>query len=142
MKPLVALSLFVIAASTLAGSAAQAESTLLEGDALRDAVSGGTVYVATPIGALPIHYAANGTMSASGPEEMVSLAGEEVRSDRGKWWINGAQLCQRWQNWQERQSFCYEMRKQRGNTVHWTRNDGQTGTARISRPVYRASAAE
>ncbi len=142
MKPLVTLRLLAVAASVLAATAAQAESSLLQGDTLRDAISGGTVYVATPIGALPIHYAANGSMSASGPEEMVSLAGESVQSDRGKWWISGNQLCQRWQNWLERQSFCYEMRKQRGNNVHWTRSDGQTGTARISRPVYRASAAE
>jgi hypothetical protein len=141
MRPLVTLRLLAAAAFVLAGTAAHAESSLLQGDALRDAISGGTVYVATPIGALPIHYAANGSMSASGPEEMVSLAGESVQSDRGKWWINGTQLCQRWNNWLERQSFCYEMRRH-GKIVHWTRSDGQTGTARISRPVYRASAAE
>jgi hypothetical protein len=37
----------------------------LEGDGLRKAVSGRTVYLETPLGSLPISYKTNGTMQAS-----------------------------------------------------------------------------
>jgi hypothetical protein len=141
MKRLQPAVLAAAAIMCLSAATVHAGPVLLEGDALRDAVTDRTVYVETPVGPLPIQYAANGTMSASGPEEMVSLAGESVRNDRGKWWINGSQLCQRWHHWLERQSYCYQMRK-RGNTVHWTRNDGQSGTARLSPKVLNAAAAE
>jgi hypothetical protein len=51
-------------------------------------------------------------------------------SDRGKWWISGNQLCQRWTSWMDSKSYCYTLTR-RGNGVRWVRNDGRSGTARI-----------
>jgi hypothetical protein len=35
-----------------------------------------------------------------------SLARGDGASDRGKWWISGNQLCQRWTSWMDGKSYC------------------------------------
>lgn len=105
----------------------------LTGKELREAVSGKTVYIQTPIGAeIPIRYRPNGTMTGSSSRQLAMLAGEDVNKDRGRWWVKGSQLCQKWQNWSEGRAYCYRFRATSGTHVHWSRADGQTGTARLS----------
>jgi len=52
--------------------------------------------------------------------------------DRGTWWIVAGKLCQRWNNWLGGKSHCFTLRQQ-GETVQWTRDDGLSGVATISR---------
>jgi len=108
---------------------ASGENGQLFGESLRAAVSGKTVYLATPVGALPISYRPNGTMlGRSG--RLAMYVGSE--SDYGTWWISRDRLCQRWDTWLEGKAYCYTMRRD-GDVVHWSRNDGRTGTAMIAR---------
>jgi hypothetical protein len=125
-------SLFVAAAVLFAGAAhASEQSRLLTGKQLHRAVSGKTIYIQTPVGAeVPIRYRPNGTMVGRSSAELAALAGEEVKSDRGRWWVRRAQLCQKWNRWSEGRPYCYKLRVS-GSSVYWTRNDGRSGTARL-----------
>ena len=62
--------------------------------------------------------------------QAATLARGDGASDRGKWWVSGSQLCQRWSSWMEGKSYCYTLTR-RGNSVSWVRNDGRSGSARI-----------
>lgn len=105
-----------------------AEQVQLTGAGLRTAVAGKTVYISTPVGALPIVYRANGTMSGRS-RLMAGYTGPT--NDSGTWWIANDRLCQRWQAWLDGKQHCYRMQVS-GNTVRWSRDDGRTGTATIS----------
>ncbi len=114
-----------------APTVAQQVSSQADSEALRQAISGRTVYVVTPLGIeLPIRYYANGTMTSKSSAHLASMAGENTHTDYGRWWVANGRLCQRWQNWLNRQSYCYEMTIT-GRDVIWRRNDGRTGTARL-----------
>jgi hypothetical protein len=106
---------------------ALAEPSRLTGDKLRQVVSGRTVHVATPIGPFPIRYLSDGTITSRAPAFIASLGTE---SDRGKWWIAGDRLCQRWYRWLDAKKYCFELQRD-GATVYWLRDDGLSGTATI-----------
>ena len=52
-------------------------------------------------------------------------------SDSGKWWVADDQLCQQWSSWMDGKTYCYKLTRN-GSTVQWVRNDGRSGTARVS----------
>ena len=60
---------------------ARAEPSKLTGEALRQAVSGRTVLLETPIGSLPIRYRRDGTMTGQAPAFVASLGTEKDRGD-------------------------------------------------------------
>jgi len=108
-----------------------AESTKLTGDELRKAISGKTVYLKISGFELPIRYAANGRMTGKMGTVAASFAKGDGAQDSGKWWVAEDQLCQKWTSWMNGKQYCYKLSR-RGSTVHWVRNDGRSGTARIS----------
>ncbi len=123
---------FILAAGvTLAGTPALAESVSLAGEELRQAVTGKTVYLKVSGFDLPIRYAANGRMSGRIGAVAASFSRGDGTSDTGKWWVDNDQLCQKWSSWLELKSYCFKLTRD-GNSVHWVRNDGLSGTARIS----------
>lgn len=121
------------AATVIAGAAAASDGhKVLSGKNLRSVISGKTIHLHTPVGStVPIRYRANGTMTGRSSRSLAALAGEKVTKDRGRWWVRNSQLCQKWQNWSDGQAYCYTLRLS-GNSVYWTRNDGRSGTARLS----------
>jgi hypothetical protein len=106
-----------------------AEPASLSGDELRKAVSGKTVYLRISGFDLPIRYSEGGSMTASIGAVAATLA-RGGASNRGKWWVSGSQLCQRWSSLMEGKTYCYKLTR-RGNSVTWVRNDGRSGSARI-----------
>lgn len=118
----------MLVAAVSAGPAGAAEQ--LRGEALRKAVIGKTVYLRTQGVEVPITYSGGGTMSGRLKAFVAALAGGERTRDSGKWWISNHQLCQRWNSWLDGKSYCYKLTPV-GNQVHWVRNDGRSGTARI-----------
>lgn len=109
------------------------EPSILTGERLKEAVSGKTIYLMTPVGTeIPIRYRPNGTMQGSSTAMLAAMAGESVTTDTGRWWVQQEQLCQQWRNWADRRSHCYKLRTA-GNAVQWRRNDGESGTARIGK---------
>ena len=121
----VAAALVLPAASSLAGQAN------LAGDELRKAISGKTVYLNISGFELPIRYAANGRMSGKMSTVAASFSRGDGASDTGKWWVADDQLCQQWSSWMDGKTYCYKLSR-KGSTVQWVRNDGRSGTARIS----------
>jgi len=123
--------LMIASALLLAGAANASESKFLKGQELRSAVSGRTIYLQTPIGAeVPVRYRPNGTIVGRTSRQLAMLGGEDVTSDRGRWWVRRSQLCQRWNNWSNGREFCYKFQIN-GSSVRWVRSDGKRGTARI-----------
>lgn len=118
-----------VATLVLGGAQAHAE-TALAGDALRTAISGKTVFLNISGFELPIQYSSRGTMKGSMGTVAAALARGDGSSDRGKWWVDGDQLCQKWYTWMEGQTYCYKLSRA-GNNVRWVRSDGRSGTARI-----------
>jgi hypothetical protein len=111
-------------------SETKADEAALSGDALRHAVSGKTVYLKISGFELPIQYSSRGTMKGSMGTIAAAFSRGDGSSDRGKWWIADDQLCQKWSSWMESRTYCYKF-SLNGNAVHWVRNDGRSGTARI-----------
>src|SRR4029453_7986060 len=107
--------LLTAAFSALAlGAALAAEPASLSGDELRKAVSGKTLYLRISGFELPIRYSPGG-MSGRMGAVAATLARGDAASDRGKWWVSGSQLCQRWSSWMEGKSYCYTLTR-RGNS--------------------------
>jgi hypothetical protein len=124
------LSAALLVAMSMA-TAADAELQNLSGAEVREIVAGKTVFLETPYGVeLPIRYRANGTMTGSGHKiaNLVSANGKTV--DRGRWWIKGNRLCQKWNDWLNGKSLCFRL-KLEGKKVYWRANNGHQGTARI-----------
>jgi hypothetical protein len=107
-----------------------AEPVSLAGDELKTAISGKTVYLNISGFELPIVYSPNGRMKGTMGAVAASFSRGDGSSDRGKWWVDNDQLCQKWTSWMDGQSFCYKLTRN-GNVVNWVRNDGHSGTARI-----------
>lgn len=108
-----------------------ANANTLSSAELRKVVAGKTFYLRAQGIELPISYRSNGTMSASLQAFAASFSAGTTMSDSGKWWIANNQLCQKWKRWQGGKSYCYKL-SLKGSQVHWQRNDGRRGTARIS----------
>jgi hypothetical protein len=126
-------SLVIGAAILLAGAANASANQEPAGGQLRSMISGKTIYLQTPIGAeVPVRYMANGTITGSVSVHLAALGGEKVSKDVGRWWVRSSQLCQRWNNWSNGQAFCYKLSID-GSKVSWVRNDGTSGTARLSK---------
>ena len=112
---------------------ALAEPSKPTGEALRQAMSGRTVLIETQIGAFPIRYKSDGTMTGQAPAFVASLGTEK---DRGQWRVADDRLCQRWHRWLDAKQYCFKLERV-GATVHWLRDDGLSGTATIRTTVRR-----
>jgi hypothetical protein len=122
---------FITAAGfALAAPASFAEPAMLAGDALREAISGKTVYLNISGFELPIRYAADGRMSGKMGAVAASFSRGDGARDYGKWWVASDQLCQQWTSWMDGKTYCYRLTRD-GSAVHWVRDDGRSGTARI-----------
>lgn len=94
---------------------------------LRQAVSGKTLRLDTPVGSIPISFRADGTMVGR-TNDMANWLGRGY--DQGTWWIARDQLCQRWKLWLDAKAYCFTLR-QSGTQVQWIRNDGVKGVLTV-----------
>jgi hypothetical protein len=106
-----------------------AQAQQLAGEALQKAIAGKTVYIATPLGEVPIRYSRNGRVS--GRTELALLDGESITADRGRWWVSESRLCLRWRSWMGGKTHCFTMHRLSSTVVRWRRDDGKSGTARL-----------
>ena len=105
-----------------------AEPVALQGEGLRDAVSGATVEIDTPLGTtVPVKFAADGSVTGEAGEVASYLGAEH---DQGRWWIEHTQLCQRWATWFHGEKTCLRIERD-GNKIAWQRTDGENGTATL-----------
>lgn len=117
-----------VLALALLASPAAAEA--LSGDKLKSFISGKRVYLAVPLGGeIPLNYRPGGTVDGSG--EAAGLGRYMTPKDRGRWWVSGNRLCQKWQQWYDGRTFCFTVTKLAENRIRWVRDDGKSGVARL-----------
>lgn len=122
LRPASTAALLCIASLT----AAEAQS--LSGKALTETVAGSLVEIDTPLGTkIPIHYSENGRISGHS-KDLASYLGSAA--DTGRWWVDGDQLCHKWNKWFKSDPQCLRIEK-RGSKVNWRAQDGTSGTATI-----------
>lgn len=120
--------IFVLLLTLTAPAAADAPP--LSGSALDRAVSGRTIYLATPLGGeFPMNYYKDGRLDAQG--EASGLGRFVKPQDSGRWWVDGGRLCQKWTTWYDGRTFCFVLRPVDGKRLAWERDDGLSGMARI-----------
>ena len=114
-------------AALMATAAVAHAADNVSGDALRGMVTGKTVHVATAVGTVPISFRGDGTMSGRS-QGLASYT--MATSDRGRWWVSGNRLCQQWEQWFQKETHCFEMRRD-GAKLYWS-GGGRSGTAMIA----------
>ena len=106
-----------------------AEPGALTSDAIKEAVTGKTVNLDTPLGTpITIVYKDNGLLSGTAGAALSIYLG--ASSDRGRWWVADGKLCQKFFKWLEGETSCLRI-QQNGSRIAWTRDDGKRGTATI-----------
>ncbi len=116
---------FISAVAISMAALTTAYAAPLNGQDLRKAIAGKTLIISARGHTIPVRFSANGSMSGSFKG---IFAGQ--RSDRGRWWISGNQLCQQWSNWLDGKSHCAQV-SGKGSNLSW-RGGGYSGTARIA----------
>ncbi len=105
-------------------------NTPVEGASLKQLVSGKRIYLAVPAGGeFPLFYRPDGHIDGSG--EAVGLGRFLKPSDKGRWWVDGKNLCQKWETWYDGRTSCFTISDLGGNKLRWVRDNGETGVARI-----------
>ncbi len=118
-----------LAALAAAGPAVARE---LNGDELRQLVTGRTVFLSAPLGGeFPLNYRPNGTVTGDG--EAVGLGRFFAARETGRWFMRGDQLCQQFPTWYSGQRLCFTVRDLGNNRIRWTRDNGETGIARVAK---------
>lgn len=103
----------------------------LEGQELRSLISGKRVYLETPYGVeFPLYYQVDGSVTGDGTD--LGLARFFAPRETGEWWVDGNNLCQRFPTWYDGETSCFTIQRTGDVTLEWTRDDGQSGSARIA----------
>lgn len=97
---------------------------------IREDIIGKRIYLAVPLGGeFPLNYRKNGQVDGSG--EALGLGRFAKPNDTGRWWIKGDRLCQQFTSWYKGAPMCFELQRINDKQLKWTRDNGETGTARI-----------
>ncbi|TDH36381.1 hypothetical protein E2A64_13480 [Pseudohoeflea suaedae] len=111
-------------------AAAPVQAENLRGQDLKTLVSGKRIYLQTPFGGeFPLYYQTSGAVSGDG--SALGLGKFMAPKETGKWWVDGANLCQQWPTWYDGKATCFTIEKTGAKTLNWVRDDGKSGTARI-----------
>ncbi|KPB01361.1 hypothetical protein [Ahrensia marina] len=103
----------------------------LSGAELKNFVSGKRVYLKIRLGGeFPLEYRSNGQVTGDGTK--TGLGKYFAPKETGKWFVDGEKLCQQFPTWYKGRVSCFTIEKTGQTTLNWTRDDGYSGTARIS----------
>lgn len=123
-----ALSLLALGL-TMSGAAANPATP--SGDALSRLVAGRTINIDTPLGTtVPIEYRDDGTLQGHAGAVAFYLGS---MTDKGRWWVKGDRVCQRWTRWFDAEVSCMRF-KVEGRRIHWQSDTGKSGTGTLSGP--------
>lgn len=101
----------------------------LSGDTLRQKIPGAKIQIDTPLGSvIPVAYGADGSLEGKAGAVAFFLGSQK---DRGKWWIEGSKLCQRWDTWFNGRINCVRVYRNADNRIEWIDQDGEKGTGTI-----------
>jgi hypothetical protein len=125
---------YFVTALALAGlfAASPALGKPLTAADIRKEIIGRTIFLAAPLGGeFPLNYRRGGTVDGNGTA--LGLGKFIAPTDRGRWWIAGNRLCQKFQVWYKGNPMCFALTKVGESRVKWVRDNGETGVARIGR---------
>lgn len=107
---------------------AMAQPAQLSGRDLGELLPGATIQIDAPLGyKLPVRFGNDGTMTGDAGD-LASYLG--APTDSGKWWVRGDQVCHKWSKWLDGKLQCMRLRRD-GRILHWTNQDGDSGTASL-----------
>jgi len=116
------------------GVAAPGRAEELTAGDIRAEIVGRRVHLLVPFGGeFPLEYRRDGTVEGDG--EAVGLGRFLQPKDRGRWWIDGNRLCQRFTAWYDGRPMCFDLTRTGPDTLHWVRDNGQAGDARLGSRV-------
>lgn len=93
-------------------------------------ISGKKVVLSTVGLEFPLFYNSNGRVTGDGSS--VGLSKFFAPKETGKWWVANNQLCQKFPTWYKGQTFCFTLQLAGPKMLNWRRDDGYTGSAKIS----------
>src|SRR5262249_46521842 len=97
-----------------------------------------TIEIDTPVGTkLPIRYGADGKLAGEARDLAWYLG---AATDRGRWWVEGGQLCHKWNSWFSSEPQCLRLRKE-GRVIRWRKEDGNSGPAMVTVPPVKLAMA-
>jgi hypothetical protein len=124
-------SIAILTAITVMSAGAATAKPMTAADIRRDIV-GRTIFLAAPLGGeFPLNYRRGGSVDGNGTA--LGLGRFIAPKDRGRWWIAGNRLCQRFQVWYEGTPMCFNLTRIDANRLRWVRDNGESGVARIGR---------
>ncbi|MEO1066795.1 MAG: hypothetical protein AAFW47_05385 [Pseudomonadota bacterium] len=105
-------------------------ATPLNGEEIKDAISGKRVFLKVPFGGeFPLRYDPSGVVRGDGTAFGVGRFFSP--KDEGKWWVRNGKLCQQWQEWYDGKTACFIISNYDGTKFKWLRDDGRKGKGRI-----------
>lgn len=102
----------------------------LKGQDIKSAISGKRVVLSSVGFEFPLFYNNNGRVTGDG--SAVGLSKFFAPKETGSWWVADNQLCQKFPTWYKGQTYCFTLQMTGPNKLSWQRNDGYTGSAKIS----------
>ncbi len=127
-SPIAKFSLSLAVIITLFATPAMAAQ--LSGPEIQAAIGGKQVMLRTFWGGFPLRYATGGAVTGDG--SALGLAKYFAPKETGKWWIAGNKLCQQFPTWYKGKQFCFTLARTNTSTLKWVRDDGYSGTAKIT----------
>ncbi len=124
---LIHLILPVVAAGFAALPAIAAD---LKGQDIKQTITGKRVVLSSVGFEFPLVYKNNGRVTGDG--SAVGLSKFFAPKETGLWWVADDQLCQKFPTWYKGKTFCFKLQLAGPNNLNWRRNDGYTGSAKIS----------
>lgn len=122
----------ILAAAILSfGVVAHASAAPMSANDLKTTVIGKRIFLKIPLGGeFPLYYKPDGQVEGKSPNGL--LARLDPKTDTGRWWVKGDSLCQKWSIWYDQKSYCFTLESSGPSTLNWVREDGLSGTARVS----------
>ncbi len=102
----------------------------LNGQDIKATIGGKRVVLSSVGFQFPLFYNNNGRVTGDG--SAVGLSKFFAPKETGSWWVAGNQLCQKFPTWYKGQTFCFTLQMTDANNLSWKRNDGYSGSAKIS----------
>lgn len=120
----------IAAAAIVSVPYANANDGPLVGQELKQLVKGKRILLKIPLGGeFPLYYQANGLVTGDGTK--TGLGKFFAPKETGKWFVDGANLCQQFPTWYKGKVSCFTIQKTGETTLRWQRDDGYSGRARI-----------
>lgn len=128
------MRMFLIAAvattAITSSTFANADNGPVAGQDLKQLVNGKRILLKIPMGGeFPLYYQTNGNVTGDGTK--TGLGRFFAPKETGKWFVDGANLCQQFPTWYKGKVSCFTIHKTGETTLKWRRDDGYSGRARI-----------